>query len=58
METRYYQIKDLQTRDDSDELFLEGMFVVYNDIYEVWDGATERPNGNVSFPSCSSSISL
>lgn len=41
METRYYQIKDLQTRDDSDELFLEGMFVVYNDIYEVWDGATE-----------------
>lgn len=41
METRYYKIHDLQTRDDSDEIYLEGMFVVYNDIYEVWDGATE-----------------
>jgi len=41
METRYYKIQDLQTRDDSDELTLEGCFVVYDSNYEVWEGATE-----------------
>lgn len=41
MEHRFYEIKNLQTRSDSDELYLEGMFVVYGDIYQVWDGVTE-----------------
>ncbi len=41
METRYYKIQNLETRDDSDDLILEGCFVVYNSNYEVWDGATE-----------------
>lgn len=38
---RFYRIENLQTRDDSDELILEGRFVAYGDIYEVWEGATE-----------------
>lgn len=38
---RFYKIENLQTRDDSDELILEGRFVAYGDIYEVWEGATE-----------------
>lgn len=38
---RFYRIENLQTRDDSDELILEGKFVAYGDIYEVWEGATE-----------------
>ena len=41
MEQRFYEIKNLQTRSDSDDLYLEGMFVVYGDVYQVWDGATE-----------------
>lgn len=41
METRYYKIQNLETRDDSDDLILEGCFVVYNSNYEVWEGATE-----------------
>ena len=42
MEQRYYEIHDLQTRNDSDtDLYLEGRFVVYNSDYQVWDGATE-----------------
>ena len=38
---RFYEIKNLQTRDESDKLILEGRFVAYGDIYQVWDGATE-----------------
>lgn len=38
---RYYEIKNIETRDESDELILEGKFVAYGDIYEVWEGATE-----------------
>ena len=43
MERRYFEIQNLQTRDDSDsdDLYLEGNFVVYNSNYQVWDGATE-----------------
>lgn len=42
MEQRYYEIHDLQTRNESDtDLYLEGRFVVYNSDYQVWDGATE-----------------
>lgn len=42
MEERMLQMHDMQTRsDDNDDLFLEGYFAVYGDIYSVWDGATE-----------------
>ena len=32
---------DMQTRNESDDLYLEGYFAVYGDVYQVWDGATE-----------------
>ena len=38
---RFFEIKNLETRNESDDLFLEGKFVAYGDIYEVWEGATE-----------------
>lgn len=42
MEKRYFKINDIQTRDESgDDIYLEGMFVMYGDTYQVWDGATE-----------------
>lgn len=41
MERRTFEIKDLQTRSDSDELTVAGKFVAYGDIYQVWEGATE-----------------
>lgn len=42
MEQRMLKMQDMQTRsDDSDNLYLEGYFAVYGDIYNVWDGATE-----------------
>ncbi len=41
MEQRYLQMHDIKTRDDSDELSLEGYFAVFGDVYEVWPGATE-----------------
>ena len=41
MEQRYFEIKNLEARSDSDELILEGKFVAYGDIYQVWEGATE-----------------
>lgn len=42
METRYMQMQDVTTRtDENGDLFLEGMFVVYDSIYNVYPGATE-----------------
>lgn len=41
MEQRFYEIQDLETRNDSDNLTVEGRFVVYNSDYQVWEGATE-----------------
>ena len=42
METRYMQMQDVATRsDENGDLFLEGMFVVYDTIYEVYPNATE-----------------
>lgn len=38
---RFYEIRNLETRSDSDELILEGKFVAYGDVYQVWEGATE-----------------
>lgn len=43
MEQRYFHIEDIQTRnaEDSNDLFIEGYFSVFNSNYEVWDGVTE-----------------
>lgn len=41
MEKRYYEIRNLQTRNESDDIYLEGKFVAYGDTYQVWEGATE-----------------
>ena len=42
MEHRYLQMHDIETRNESDnDLFLEGYFAVFNEVYKVWDGATE-----------------
>lgn len=43
MEQRYLKMHDITTRsvEGSDDLYIEGYFSVFNEIYEVWDGATE-----------------
>lgn len=42
MEQRYLQMHDIQTRNDGEDgLFIEGYFSVFNEIYNVWPGATE-----------------
>lgn len=43
MEQRYFQIENIQTRNDEDtkDLFIEGYFSVFNSDYEVWEGVTE-----------------
>lgn len=42
METRYMQMQDVTTRsDENGDIFLEGMFAVYDSVYNVYPGATE-----------------
>lgn len=43
MEQRYLHMRDIQTRSDenSNDLFVEGYFSVFDEVYEVWEGATE-----------------
>lgn len=42
MENRYLNFKDVTTRsDDAGNPIIEGMFVVYDSVYKVYDGATE-----------------
>lgn len=42
MEQRYLKMYDIQTRDeDGSNPHIEGYFAVFDDIYEVWPGATE-----------------
>lgn len=42
METRYMQMQNVTTRsDENGDLFLEGLFVVYDSVYDVYPGATE-----------------
>lgn len=42
MERRYMHMHDITTRDDTDgDLYLEGYFAVFNEDYNVWNGATE-----------------
>lgn len=43
MEQRYLKMHEITTRsvENSNELIVEGYFSVFNEVYEVWDGATE-----------------
>ena len=42
MEQRYMQMQDVTTRsDDNGEIYLEGLFAVYDSVYHVYPGATE-----------------
>ena len=43
MEQRYIKWHDIQTRSDEDtnDLFIEGYFSVFGEVYEVWEGVTE-----------------
>jgi len=43
MERRYLELHNIETRSDEngENLYLEGFFVRYDDIYNVWDGVTE-----------------
>lgn len=40
MEHRYIPMA-VETREEGEDLFLEGYFVVFDDVYELWPGATE-----------------
>lgn len=41
MEHRYIPIEKMETRQDGDDLYIEGYFAVFNSVYELWPGATE-----------------
>lgn len=42
MQTRYFQMSEVQTRaDDTDDMIIEGYFVRYDDVYQVAEGVTE-----------------
>lgn len=38
---RYLNMENVQTREDGEDLFIEGYFAVFNSAYELWPGATE-----------------
>lgn len=41
MDRRYLNMENVQTREDGEDLFIEGYFAVFNSTYELWPGATE-----------------
>lgn len=41
MDHRYLNMENVQTREDGEDLFIEGYFAVFNSTYELWPGATE-----------------
>ena len=41
MEHRYILMDKMETREEGDDLFIEGYFAVFNTTYELWPGATE-----------------
>ena len=41
MEHRYIPMENMETREDGDDLYIEGYFAVFNSVYELWPGATE-----------------
>ena len=43
MEHRYIPMEKMETREDGEDLYIEGYFAVFNSIYELWPGATVAP---------------
>lgn len=41
MEHRYIPLDKIETREDGEDLYIEGYFAVFNSNYELWPGATE-----------------
>lgn len=41
MQTRFFQMSEVQTRADANDLILEGYFARYDDVYQVAEGVTE-----------------
>ena len=41
MEKRNFKIKNISTRADGTSRIISGYFAVFNDLYQVWDGAYE-----------------
>lgn len=41
MEHRYIPMENMETREDGDDLYIEGYFAVFNSVYELCPGATE-----------------
>ena len=41
MEHRYLPMENMTTREEGDDLYLEGYFAVFNGVYELRPGATE-----------------
>lgn len=43
MEQRFLKMHNIETRstENNDDLYIEGYFSVFGDVYEVWDGVTE-----------------
>lgn len=41
MDHRYLNMENVQTREDGEDIFIEGYFAVFNSTYELWPGATE-----------------
>lgn len=41
MEHRYIPMENMETREDGEDLYIEGYFAVFNSVYELWPGATE-----------------
>lgn len=41
MEHRYIPMEQMATREDGDDLYIEGYFAVFGSNYELWPGATE-----------------
>lgn len=41
VEHRYIPMERMETREEGDELYIEGYFAVFNSTYELWPGATE-----------------
>ena len=41
MDHRYLNMENVQTREDGEDLFIEGYFAVFNSTYDLWPGATE-----------------
>ena len=41
VEHRYIPMDRMETREDGEDIYIEGYFAVFNSTYELWPGATE-----------------